>query len=308
MKMSRLWSPAALAAFALMLANSSAFAQATRTWVSGVGDDLNPCSRTAPCKTFAGAISKTAPGGEIDALDPAGFGAVTITKSITIDGGPGVAGILNSLTNGVIVNAGVNDVIVLRNLSINGAGNGLNGIRFLQGGTLHVENCVIANNTQIGIDVAPTAAAAHIAIKSTVVRHSAGGALRLQPFGGTNLRVTVDNSHFERSLYGIRAEDGAKVTVNRSVASNNVNNGILAASGGGGGVEINLEGVVASNNGTNGVVTSGLGAIIRLSNTTITDNTTGLNSAAGGQILTYGSNRIAGNVPNGVPTGPVAEQ
>src|SRR5216684_8686022 len=61
-------------------------AQATRTWVSGVGDDANPCSRTAPCKTFAGAISKTAKGGEIDALDPGGFGAVTITKSITIDG------------------------------------------------------------------------------------------------------------------------------------------------------------------------------------------------------------------------------
>jgi hypothetical protein len=61
-------------------------AQATRTWVSGVGDDANPCSRTAPCKTFAGAISKTAPCGEISVLDPGGFGAVTITKSITING------------------------------------------------------------------------------------------------------------------------------------------------------------------------------------------------------------------------------
>src|SRR3984957_15015789 len=77
----------ALAALAgsLFLGASAANAQATRTWVSGVGDDANPCSRTAPCKTFAGAISKTAAAGEIDCLDPGGFGALTITKSITID-------------------------------------------------------------------------------------------------------------------------------------------------------------------------------------------------------------------------------
>src|SRR5436309_5110424 len=82
-------------------------AQATRTWVSGVGDDANPCSRTAPCKTFAGAISKTAAGGEIDALDPGGYGTVTITKAITIDGGGGqVAGILAAATNGIHVAAG----------------------------------------------------------------------------------------------------------------------------------------------------------------------------------------------------------
>src|SRR5437763_15362461 len=89
-------------------------AQATRTWVSGVGDDANPCSRTAPCKTFAGAISKTAAGGEIDALDPGGFGAVTITKSITIDGGGTFASVLVSGTNGIVVSAGINDVVILR--------------------------------------------------------------------------------------------------------------------------------------------------------------------------------------------------
>src|SRR5574339_373052 len=79
-------------------------AQATRTWVSGVGDDANPCSRTAPCKTFAGAISKTATAGEINVLDPGGFGAVTITKSITIDGAGAQASILAANTNGVIIN------------------------------------------------------------------------------------------------------------------------------------------------------------------------------------------------------------
>src|SRR5213594_3097278 len=101
----------------ILAASSFAAAQATRTWVSGVGDDANPCSRTAPCKTFAGAISKTADGGEIDCIDPGGFGTLTITKSITIDGGGGqVASILASGVNGIIVNAGTNDVVILRNL------------------------------------------------------------------------------------------------------------------------------------------------------------------------------------------------
>src|SRR5690349_5297553 len=94
-------------------------AQATRTWVSGVGDDANPCSRTAPCKTFAGAISKTAPAGEINVLDPGGFGAVTITKSITIDGSGGsIAGVLVSGTNGIVVSAPAGSVVVLRNLDM----------------------------------------------------------------------------------------------------------------------------------------------------------------------------------------------
>src|SRR5688500_8002714 len=95
------------AAMFILAITTLAPAQATRTWVSGVGDDVNPCSRTAPCKTYAGAISKTARDGEISTLDPGGFGAVTITKSITINGGGGGQGygsILASLTNDVNVN------------------------------------------------------------------------------------------------------------------------------------------------------------------------------------------------------------
>src|SRR5216684_3161674 len=122
----------AIATFMFAFA-SLAQAQATRTWVSGVGDDVNPCSRTAPCKTFAGAISKTASPGEIDALDPGGFGSVTITKSITIDGGGGqVASILSSGTFAITVAAQPNDVVTIENLRIQGAGVslGTNAIRF----------------------------------------------------------------------------------------------------------------------------------------------------------------------------------
>src|SRR2546422_6384323 len=115
-------------------------AQASRTWVSGVGDDANPCSRTAPCKTWAGAISKTAVGGEIDALDPGGFGAVTITKAITLDGGGGqVASVLVSSTNAIVVAAPAGAEVILRNLRINGISSGINGISWISGGSLHVE-------------------------------------------------------------------------------------------------------------------------------------------------------------------------
>jgi hypothetical protein len=308
MKMPRLLRHSALALAALVLAHSAAFAQAPRTWVSGVGDDVNPCSRTAPCKTFAGAISKTAPGGEISVLDPGGFGAVTITKSITLDGTGVIASILNSGgVNGVIVNAGVNDVVTLRNITINGAGSGLNGVRLFQAGALHLEGVVISGNTGIGVEITPSPGApAQIMLTDTIIRDCAGGGLHLLPLGGP-LTVTVDNSRFERSLYGIRAEDGAVVMVNRSVASNNTNTGFRTASAGAP-VEINLENSVASNNGNNGIATSGGASIVRLSNMSISSNGVGLNSSAGGQILSYGSNRIAGNGVNGVPTGGVGEQ
>ncbi len=138
-----------LVAFALLCSAGSllwtapAQAQATRTWVSGVGDDANPCSRTAPCKTFAGAISKTAAKGEINCIDPGGFGAVTITKAITISCPNVEAGVLVSGTNGIIVNtAAVGDVVVLEGLDIEGLGTGLNGVRIVSG-SVYIRNCTI---------------------------------------------------------------------------------------------------------------------------------------------------------------------
>src|SRR5438270_3184304 len=120
-----------LAFLVLLTVSVAAQAQATRTWVSGVGDDANPCSRTAPCKTFAGAISKTAAGGEINVLDPGGFGAVTITKSITIKANGELAGVLVSGTNGIVVAAGANDRVTLVGLDIDGLGNSLCGVDVL---------------------------------------------------------------------------------------------------------------------------------------------------------------------------------
>src|SRR5258707_1087318 len=142
----------AIAVFSLAI-SSVAQAQATRTWVSGVGDDANPCSRTAPCKTFAGAISKTAPKGEINVLDPGGFGAVTITKAITIRAECVEAGVLVSGTNGIVVVAGPSDDVNLEGLDIEGLGTGLDGIKFQSGHHLHVENCEIRQFSMQAIEL-----------------------------------------------------------------------------------------------------------------------------------------------------------
>src|SRR5215469_5633130 len=155
----------------MLLGSALATAQATRTWVSGVGDDANPCSRTAPCKTFAGAISKTAPGGEIDALDPGGFGALTITKSITLDGGGGqVASVLVAGTNGIVVAAQSTDVVILRNIRFMGAlqtGNaGLSGVKVLTASRVDIVNCDIFGFGTAGVEGSPTAGPVAINIEN----------------------------------------------------------------------------------------------------------------------------------------------
>src|ERR671914_714026 len=148
----------ALAVLALALPGSAS-AQATRTWVSGVGDDANPCSRTAPCKTFAGAISKTANGGEINCLDPGGFGGVTITKSLTIKCHYTEGGVLVSGTNAIVINAASTDKVTLVGLDINGIGVGaqtsLTGVKVLSAATVHIFNSEIYR-FKAGVAVVPT--------------------------------------------------------------------------------------------------------------------------------------------------------
>src|SRR3982750_2547382 len=191
--------------FLLLLGASSAFAQATRTWVSGVGDDANPCSRTAPCKTFAGAISQTAACGEIDCLDPGGFGVVTITKSITIDGTGTFGSILAAGTNGVIVNALDTDVITLRGLSINGARTGLNGIRVLQAKTVNVEELVIFRFSVHGIDVAETNNV-QVNIRNSSVRDNVQDGLAITTGSSFFAKASISHSSFTGNGNGVHAK------------------------------------------------------------------------------------------------------
>lgn len=309
----------AIAAMALLLvAHSDASAQATRTWVSGVGDDVNPCSRTAPCKTFAGAISKTADGGEINCIDAGGFGAVTITKSITIDGGESFASILASSTNGIIINdttAPVDSVVTLRNLSINGgtaALPGVNGIRFLGGGTLHVENCVIFGFSQNGIDVSPAPAAAqtfNLFVLDTVIRNCATvantAAILLKPGVNGTVNASLDGVKLNQNKgTGLRTEARTTTTIRDSVISGNTSNGVLALAAGAPGAAVSIENCVLSGNNP-GLQSNGAQATIRCSNVSIFNSGAfgGIITGSGGKYATFLNNRIDNTAGNDFPAG-----
>jgi Right handed beta helix region len=267
---------------------AQAQAQATRTWVSGVGDDANPCSRTAPCKTFAGAISKTAAAGEIDTLDPGGFGAVTITKSITIDGTAGLAGVVVSGTNAIIVNAAATDVIILRNLDLNGLGTGLSGVRILAARDVYVENSKIFGFLTRGIS--DERLTGRLFVSDSVISNNPGTGIGLAPASATALTFTGDRVRLERNgNTGLVVSQGAKATISNSVLSGNVNYGFYVV---GAGTEMNVESTIASVNGTG--ISAGSGGVARISNTTITGNGIGL-ATSGGSIFSYLTNRIDGN-------------
>jgi hypothetical protein len=273
-------------------------AQASRTWVSGVGDDANPCSRTAPCKTFAGAISKTAAGGEIDALDPAGYGAVTITKAITIDGGGGqVASVLVSGTNGIVVQAGPSDMVILRNLRINGIGTGINGIRWLAGKSLTVENCDIFGFTTNGIDIAT--AGGKVLILNTVTSNNGGNGINVNSTNTT--RVDVRNSTSAFNNNGINAGNFSIVTVTGSDASSNAQAGFIASATAGTAVLTVVDSTSASNNIA---VQAGGGAspaTANISNVAMAGNNLGFATGVAGTIKSFGNNP---NLNGGTPTAP----
>ena len=296
----------ATAALVILLAASSmANAQATRTWVSGVGDDVNPCSRTAPCKTFAGAISKTAAGGEISVLDPGGFGAVTITKSITIDGGGIRGSILAASVNGVIVNLpAATDKVILRNLSINGAGSGINGIRFIQNGRLYVEDCTIFGfNSGRGIDFAPTALNTVLSVRNTSIREINGAGVGILPAAGASAKASFDNVVVERTQNGFVINDTSGVVIHNSRIAHSVSSGVLVSGSASGDPDVFIESSVISNNGTNGIRSQGTATTeVRLSNNAITGNATGVSIANTAKILSFGNNHNDGNTANGAVT------
>lgn len=305
---------------ASVLLAGPASAQATRTWVSGVGDDANPCSRTAPCKTFAGAISKTAAGGEINCIDPGGFGSVTITKAMSILCEDVEAGVLVSGTNGIIVNAGVNDAVVLRGLDIEGLTTGLNGVRFIAGGSLHVDDCLIRNFSGAtpngnGILFAPSNNAKLIVTDTKISRMSVGAAtgagIQIAPTAGATAEAVISNVVVSNNNNGIRADSTSSgaisVMIVNSVSSLNVRNGIVAI-GGPGAVNISIDNTTVSDNALSGILSSGATSVVRLSNSDVFGNLTGLSAVSAGQILSFVNNRIRGNVTDGAPTGTLALQ
>jgi hypothetical protein len=279
--------------------STGAFAQATRTWVSGVGDDANPCSRTAPCKTFAGAISKTAAGGEISVLDPGGFGGVTATKSITLNGTGTLAGILSAGTFGVQVNDSASGtpntaVVIIRDISINGAGTGTFGVRVISGKTVMVDHCWIYginSATGRGIDVAVTNTV-NLKVINSVIENIAEDGIHLNSTAA-QVNAMINNTEIMNcGGDGIEAANNVRAGVSNSRIFLD-GNGIRTT---GGNNVFNLDDLFIAQCGI-GIQASGL-CTIRASDSMIVQNTTGL-SPNGGAIDSFQGNSVAGNTTAG---------
>jgi hypothetical protein len=310
--MDKIRSRSVILSLAILIAGTVAHAQATRTWVSGVGDDANPCSRTAPCKTFAGAISKTADQGEISVLDPGGFGAVTVTKGITINGEGTLAGILNAATNGVIVNiTSTPRTVMLHNISINGAGSGFDGIRNVSTvqSTLIVDHCWIygqnGNGTNSdGIEV-NTAANSNLKVSRTLIENVSGDCIRANTSAGQVLAM-VDDSHLQDCNNGFDAVARVRAGINRSVITHGAGTGVGTT---GTDSQVNIDEVflsfwataLKSNN-------AGTASHIGVSDSIISMNTTGINTSLGGSVDSFQGNSLIGNTTPGAFSSTTAKQ
>ncbi|HEV2881598.1 MAG TPA: right-handed parallel beta-helix repeat-containing protein [Pyrinomonadaceae bacterium] len=286
-------------------------AQATRTWVSGVGDDVNPCSRTAPCKTYAGAISKTAKDGEISTLDPGGFGTLTITKSITVNGGgagQGYGSVLSALApQGFLINiTDVNDIrktVRLNWLDINGASSGTDGVRFIAGNVLYIENTNIDGMTGDGVDVnVAGTGAAELYMRNVSIRNCVGNGVILNNSSTGAVAAALENVQISTCGDGFEAALRSNATLRNCVISSNDGVGSAGVRVNGATSVVNVDSCSLSFN-TSGVrVDSGTA---RVSNSVFTNNTTQLHQV-GGTLKTYGTNRLDGGPNAGVIT-PVSQ-
>lgn len=296
---------------------SPAAAQATRTWVSGVGDDVNPCSRTAPCKTFAGAISKTAAGGEIDCLDPGGFGSLTIIKSITLDCRETEGSILASGVTGIIVN-GANIVVIVRGLSINGAGvtPGSYGIRVLQAQSVTIEDSYVygfGSGSARGISVDSTTSNVQLFVNNTTINNNTGGGIVVSPGGGLTASVTLKNVRLLNNGTSALAltTAGGSGALTAAIVDSQISGGGVAGTSGivakalTSTATIVIKSSSIDGNPLFGINSNGVGATVRVGDTVITNNGTALNSANSAKLESFGDNDVTGNANPGAFTGTV---
>ncbi len=282
----------AVALISVFLALSS-HAQLTRTWVSGVGDDANPGSRTAPGKTFAGMINITAIGGVIDVLDPGGFGAVTISNSITIEGDAAEGGILVSGGNAIVINAGASAVVILRNLTLEGLGTSLSGIQIVSAGAVHIENCRINGFTGSGIDFVSGVSNAQLFVKNTTIHNCTPSGINLAPTMPST--ILIEGASVTGCSNGIVAASNTVSVVTDTTASGNAGVGFLVGTN----AHMTINRGTSTDN-TMGLQSSGL---VVLSASTIADNAAdGLKIIKPGIIRSYHNNYVFGNAPDGHTT------
>jgi hypothetical protein len=290
----------ALVLAVLIMAAQATNALVIRTWVSGLGNDANPCSRTAPCKTFAGAFIKTTAGGEISVLDPGSYGTINITKALTISGDGTLAGMtVAALTTGLIVNAGVEDRVVIRNISFHGGGSGFNGVRYLAGKSLVLDNVTISGFTIRGIDMNLTNNG-DLFVRNTRITKVPTGIFVASAAGLG--RAALDRVHLEGLTNGIEGGANSRVSISNSIITGNASNGVLANSAT---TRIAVNGCEVSFNNIAGINAAISGSIIRLSNNDINNNIAGVTFVGGASVETAGNNRVSGNngtTPLGAPT------
>jgi hypothetical protein len=295
------------------LVSAAPTAAQSRTWVSSKGNDTNACSTTAPCRTFAGAIPKTAVGGEINCLDAGAFGTVVISKSITIDCHDVFAGILAGSGIGINIlfdNFAPTDTrrtVRLRNLNINGVGTGPTGINIVglagaANSAVFIEDCLVDGMfAGASRGISDTRGDGELSISNTTVRNVGAAAITIAPAeGGRRIEATLDNVRLQNAELGLVVGRPARVLVNRALVSGHRASGIEAEAG----VEVHVSGSTISNNRVG--VRNG-GGTIRLSNNDIVFNRTGI----AGPTISFGNNRIAGNTAAGMaPTaaGPTSTE
>jgi hypothetical protein len=300
---------AACLALAVTLMAAPAQAQNGRSFVSGHGLDTNACTLAAPCRTFAAAFANTNAGGEIDVLDTAGYGPLTITHAISIANDGSIASVLASSSgngNAITIIAGPSDKVSLRGLTIEGSGVGFNGISLATGGSLTIQNCTIRGFTNAGIAFGPNAnASSKLQVSNTFVGDNGNYGINVTP-GGSGIVTAVFN-HVETANNGVQgiiangstSTGAVNATVADSVAANNLGNGFAAITiSGQAPTKMMVFRSVAASNG-NGIDGSGIsaqgGAIIWVGQSTVTSNTNGWQVSSGGVVQSYGDNKIDGN-------------
>ena len=276
-----------------------------RTFVASTGSDANPCSRIAPCRTFGAALTQTASGGEIVALDSGGYGAVVISQAVTIVAAPGIqASISPSSGAAITVDAGPTNVVVLRNLYLNAQG-GNYGVWYQSAAALHIENLVVNGFADAGI-LMTLIPSAELYVADTIVRNTGGSGIYLYSYSGT-ANVSIVRARIENNVYGVFADANVRASIKDTIVSGNAGAGFLANASSQP-VELNLEGCVASGN-FYGIAAASLSstATVRVSNCSLTGNATGVSADTGGSILSRGNNTVEGNTTaNGTFTGTYA--
>ncbi|MDT7542048.1 MAG: hypothetical protein QOE33_1952 [Acidobacteriota bacterium] len=288
-------------------------AQASQTFVSSTGNDANTCTKLSPCKTFAGAQPKTAAEGEIDALDQGGFGAVTITKSLTINGGVDTFAMIHAPSvTAVTVSAATTDVVIVRNLSLDGQNTGIDGIKITAAQEVHVEFCQIFNFTADAIEVA-AAANTHLFLQESTMRDNGNAGLLVSTAAGL-ARATVDRCWFRGNASGLIARDFSRVMISNSLLTGNSSFGILAeALTAGRPAQVNVEHSIITHNANKGIQAGSASALanstVRISENEITNNTNeGVLVSTNGVVETYQNNKIRGNGANNCPLCTVVSQ